>query len=73
MTYRRWPVAPYEEMRRTFRWEVQARYNIAAGSRLATTLSKAAANDDEMAIRIDPVWMTSWDFSARMADAFSPT
>jgi len=30
VTYRRWPVAPYEEMRRTFRWEVPARYNIAA-------------------------------------------
>ena len=50
-----------------------ARYNIAASSRLATTLSKAAANDNEIAIRIDPAWMTSWDFSERMADAFSPT
>ena len=30
VSHRRWPVAPYEEMRRTFRWEVPARYNIAA-------------------------------------------
>jgi acetyl-CoA synthetase len=28
--YRRWRTAPYEEMRRTFRWEVPERYNIAA-------------------------------------------
>lgn len=30
MSLRRWPVAPYDEMRRTFRWEVPERYNIAA-------------------------------------------
>lgn len=29
MSLRRWPVAPYDEMRRTFRWEVPERYNIA--------------------------------------------
>jgi hypothetical protein len=28
--YRRWFPAPYEEMRRSFRWEVPGRYNIAA-------------------------------------------
>jgi acetyl-CoA synthetase len=28
--YRRWRPAPYDEMRRTFRWEVPERYNIAA-------------------------------------------
>jgi acetyl-CoA synthetase len=28
--YRRWHPAPYDEMRRTFRWEVPERYNIAA-------------------------------------------
>ena len=49
-----------------------ARYNIAPRSRLATTLGKAAASDKEMAIRIDPAWLTSWDFSERMADAFRP-
>ncbi len=49
-----------------------ARYKIAPQSRLATTLSKAAASDNEIAICIDPAWMTSWDFSARMADAFVP-
>ncbi len=30
MTYRRWHPAPYDEMRRGFRWEVPARYNIAS-------------------------------------------
>ena len=49
-----------------------ARYNIAPRSQLATTLGKAAASDKEMALRIDPAWMTSWDFSERMADAFRP-
>ena len=29
-SYRRWHPAPYDEMRRTFRWEVPERYNIAA-------------------------------------------
>src|SRR5438034_9594367 len=29
-TYRRFHPAPYDEMVRTFRWEVPARYNIAA-------------------------------------------
>ena len=29
-TYRRWRPAPYDEMRRTFRWEVPEHYNIAA-------------------------------------------
>jgi acetyl-CoA synthetase len=28
--FRRWPSAPYDEMRRTFRWDVPQRYNIAA-------------------------------------------
>ena len=49
-----------------------ARYRIAAGSRLGTMLTREAANDNEVAIRIVPDWMTSWDFSARMADAISP-
>lgn len=47
--------------------ELLARYRIHSGSKLATLLSKEAAN--EVAIRIDPDWITSWDFSARMADA----
>lgn len=47
-----------------------ARYRIAAGSRLATMLRNESVN--EVAIRIVPDWMTSWDFSARMGDAFKP-
>ena len=47
-----------------------ARYRIAPRSKLATMLNKEAAN--EVAIRIDPDWVTSWDFSARMADALAP-
>ncbi|MBM3346168.1 MAG: pyridoxamine 5'-phosphate oxidase family protein [Betaproteobacteria bacterium] len=50
--------------------QLLARYRIAAGSRLAGMLRSESAN--EVAIRIVPDWMTSWDFSARMRDAFSP-
>jgi nitroimidazol reductase NimA-like FMN-containing flavoprotein (pyridoxamine 5'-phosphate oxidase superfamily) len=48
-----------------------ARYRVSAHSTLAATLTSEAARGNEMAIRIDPAWMTSWDFSARMADAFA--
>lgn len=44
-----------------------ARYGIAEGSRLARSLLARA--DTEVAIRIVPERMTSWDFSVRMADA----
>lgn len=44
-----------------------SRYQIAEGSRLDGMLRKEAAN--EVAIRIDPEWIMSWDFSTRMADA----
>ena len=50
--------------------ELLVRYRIRAGSQLATMLNKEAAN--EVAIRIAPDWITSWDFSARMADALAP-
>lgn len=49
--------------------ELLSRYRIHSGSKLATLLNKEAAN--EVAIRIDPDWMTSWDFSARMSDALA--
>jgi hypothetical protein len=42
------------------------RYHIPSRSRLAKMLAREAAN--EVAIRIDPDWVTSWDFSARMSD-----
>ena len=42
------------------------RYRIPSQSRLAKMLAAEAVN--EVAIRIEPEWMTSWDFSARMAD-----
>jgi nitroimidazol reductase NimA-like FMN-containing flavoprotein (pyridoxamine 5'-phosphate oxidase superfamily) len=42
------------------------RYRIPSQSRLAKMLTREAAN--EVAIRIDPDWVTSWDFSARMSD-----
>ena len=46
--------------------ELLARYNIPKHSKLAQLLAKETAN--EVAIRIVPDWMTSWDFSARMSD-----
>jgi hypothetical protein len=49
--------------------ELLSRYRIHSGSKLAMLLNKEAAN--EVAIRIDPDWMTSWDFSARMSDALA--
>lgn len=45
-----------------------ARYGVAPDSRLACSLLAHA--EREVAIRIAPEWMTSWDFAARMADAF---
>ena len=42
------------------------RYRIPSQSRLAKMLAAEAIN--EVAIRIEPEWMTSWDFSARMSD-----
>jgi len=44
-----------------------ARYSIDTSSRLARMLTAKA--DQEVAIRIEPRWITSWDFSYRMADA----
>lgn len=44
------------------------RYGIAADSRLATGL--LAKVDQEVAIRIVPDRLSSWDFSRRMKDAF---
>ncbi len=46
--------------------ELLERYRIPGHSRLATMLLEEAVN--EVAIRIEPEWMTSWDFSARMSD-----
>ena len=46
--------------------DLLARYNISTHSKLAQMLAKDSAN--EVAIRIVPAWMTSWDFSARMND-----
>ncbi len=46
------------------------RYSIRPHSRLARTLTARA--DKEVAIRIDPDWITSWDFSQRMADSINP-
>ncbi len=46
--------------------ELLARYNIPMHSKLAQLLAKEAAN--EVAIRIVPEWVMSWDFSARMSD-----
>lgn len=48
-----------------------ARYRISPRSQLAGLLLKEADSANEVAIRIVPDWMTSWDFSARMKDAFS--
>jgi hypothetical protein len=50
--------------------DLLARYRIHSGSKLAVMLNKEAAN--EVAIRIAPDWITSWDFSARMSDALAP-
>ena len=47
-----------------------ARYRISGRSQLAGILLEQAASGNEVAIRIDPDWMTSWDFSSRMHDAF---
>ncbi len=52
--------------------ELLARYRLAAGSRLAGMLLQEAARSHEVAIRIAPRWISSWDFTARMADAFEP-
>jgi hypothetical protein len=46
-----------------------ARYGVAPDSRLARTLTARAAS--EVAIRIDPLRVTSWDFSQRMAGAIA--
>ena len=46
--------------------ELLERYRIPGHSRLAKMLAEEAVN--EVAIRIEPEWMTSWDFSARMSD-----
>lgn len=43
------------------------RYSIDPLSRLSQELLKHA--DREIAIRVEPDWITSWDFSVRMADA----
>lgn len=43
------------------------RYRIGQGSRLAGYLRENAAT--EVAIRISPAWIRSWDFSTRMSDA----
>lgn len=45
-----------------------ARYEIAPDSGLSRMLRSRPA-EQEVAIRIDPDWMTSWDYSARMAGA----
>jgi len=47
-----------------------ARYRISGRSELSGKLLEQAASGNEVAIRIDPDWMTSWDFSSRMRDAF---
>ena len=47
------------------------RYGVAPQSRLTQTLTKHP--DIEMAIRIEPTWITSWDYSDRMSDAFRVT
>lgn len=47
-----------------------ARYGIGPDSRLARSL--LARVDEEVAIRIVPARITSWDFTARMKDAVAP-
>ena len=47
------------------------RYGIARESRLARMLTKHP--EREVAIRIAPDRMTSWDYAGRMADAVGPT
>jgi hypothetical protein len=47
-----------------------ARYGVAPGSTLAKTLT--ARSSHEMAIRVEPIQYSSWDFSMRMADALQP-
>ena len=46
--------------------ELLKRYRIPDHSRLAKMLAEEAVN--EVAIRIEPEWMTSWDFTTRMSD-----
>ncbi len=46
--------------------DLMPRYQIRENSRLGTMLQKSMP--DEIAIRITPRWLTSWDFSDRMAD-----
>ena len=46
-----------------------ARYSIRPDSRLSRMLLNRA--DQEVAIRIEAEWMTSWDFSQRMKDFLS--
>jgi nitroimidazol reductase NimA-like FMN-containing flavoprotein (pyridoxamine 5'-phosphate oxidase superfamily) len=45
--------------------ELLDRYRISATSRLARVLM--SQKDEEVAICIEPKWLTSWDFSQRMA------
>jgi nitroimidazol reductase NimA-like FMN-containing flavoprotein (pyridoxamine 5'-phosphate oxidase superfamily) len=47
------------------------RYGVRPESRLARALTRDPAG--EVALRIVPERITSWDFTARMADAFDPT
>lgn len=46
------------------------RYSIQPGSRLSRMLLARA--DTEVAIRLEPKWISSWDFSERMQGATAP-
>ena len=47
------------------------RYGVAPQSRLARRLTRHP--EREVAIRIEPTWILSWDYSARMSDALRAT